>query len=72
MSLLRVNEVLKTAKQTNTDLPIVFGYEDKIDNIENQWKNINFLKWANSSSTTEFWKEVYQYKYAAGKTPFPN
>ena len=70
MSLLSVNEVLKTSKQNITDLAIAFGYEDKIDEIENQWKNINFLKWTNSSSTVEFWKEVNQYKDAAGENTF--
>lgn len=70
MSILSVKETLKTVKQPITDLAIALGFEEHIDKIENQWRNISYIKWMNETSTPEFWQEVSQYTDAGGQTPF--
>lgn len=70
MSIFSVQEALKYFSQkidiTNLCEQI---YNDPIliQKIDDQWKNLNFLKWEESSCTEKFWTEVNNYKDSADK-----
>ncbi|CAH2086584.1 unnamed protein product [Euphydryas editha] len=74
MNKLSVGEVLRTKNKNDNiiDLAKELGIDDvqKLEKIDLQWNNINFVKWQNINSTLEFWAEVNQYKNAADENPF--
>lgn len=74
MNKLSISEVLRTKNQNDNiiDLAKELGIDNvqKLEKIDIQWNNINFVKWQNINSTLEFWAEVNQYKDASDKNPF--
>ncbi|CAK1585546.1 unnamed protein product [Parnassius mnemosyne] len=72
MSMLNVEETLKVNK-TNAlaDVAKELGFSNEfIDGMLQEWHNINFIKWNNTTNTVRFWIKVLQYKNAVGENPF--
>lgn len=73
ITLISVTNVLKHQKEKeklfdllrNLDTP-----ENTIEIIEQQYTNINFVKWDNTMDTMKFWSEVWRYRDASGENPF--
>ena len=72
MSMLNVEETLKVNKSNAiSEVAKELGFNsDFIDGMLQEWHNINFINWNNTTNTIQFWSEVLQYKNAARENPF--
>lgn len=73
ISVISVKNILKQQKEQGKLLNLLQNLNipsDTIDRIEQQYTNINFVKWENTADTIKFWSEVWQYRDASGENPY--
>lgn len=75
MQELTIENTLKRVKSSLVPLMQVMGVATiDIDSIENQWKDMIYVKWdqdvVDSKDSLRFWNNVYNYTDASGNNPF--
>lgn len=68
---ISVNESLNHNKRSIIELLEHFGKDqDTIARIDDQWRQLHLLKWAQTTKTKEFWYEVLNFKDSQGQARF--
>lgn len=72
MSLFSPEECLKPVKRPIIEMAKLFVQDPSIITLidNNQWKNLQHIKWTELTDTVTFWSEVASYRDASGENPF--
>lgn len=69
MEIFSVDKILRAKKESVVEILEHFKIRN-IEEIKQQYDNINFVKWENVEDTVHFWSEVLKYEDSGGNNPF--